>query len=90
MNIDSVITRRERERGREGEREGREGGRLGERERESQIQVGICYHQPGIPTVANTHWVFSTAANTHHRVFATINEYLLPVANTHCEYLLPY
>ena len=37
-----------------------------ERERESQIQVGICYHQRVFPTVANTHWVFSTVANTHH------------------------
>ena len=58
-------------------------------ERESQIQVSIFYHQRVFPTVANTHWVFSTVANTHHWVFATINEYLQPVANTHCEYLLP-
>ena len=36
-----------------------------ERERESQIQVGICYHQQVFPTVANTQWVFSTVENTH-------------------------
>ena len=33
--------------------------------RESQIQVGICYHQQVFPTVANTQWVFSTVVNTH-------------------------
>ena len=60
-----------------------------ERERESQIQVGICYHKRVFTTVANTHWVFATVVNTHYWVFATISEYLLPVANTHCEYLLP-
>ena len=37
-----------------------------ERERESQIQMGIRYHQRVFATVANTHWVFSTVANTHH------------------------
>ena len=50
-----------------------------QRERESPIQMGICYNEWVFAMVATTHWVLATVANTicyNEWVFAT-------VANTH-------
>ena len=48
-----------------------------ERERESPIQVGICYNEWVFAMVATTHWVLATVANTQLWVFATMSGYLL-------------
>ena len=47
------------------------------RERESPIQVGICYNEWVFAMVATTHWVLATVANTQLWVFATMSGYLL-------------
>ena len=36
-----------------------------QRERQSPIQMGICYNEWVFAMVATTHWVLATVANTH-------------------------